>query len=133
MSRNHLLGFKPEFVPLVRSGAKRQTIRALRKVAIAVGDGLILAEGVRTSRYARIFADPAACTEVIPVSLIKHGRNGELKWLVAGNLTPSFDSGLLEIAQRDGFDTVHAMTRWFKRHHLDDHKSESFHGQIIRW
>ncbi len=51
------LNFEKQFVPLIESGQKRQTIRVERKNPIKVGDKLYLFSGLRTKYCYRIFTE----------------------------------------------------------------------------
>ena len=60
------LNFQKQFVPLIESGKKRQTIRPEGKNPIEAGDKLYLFTGLRTKSCKRIYQ--------------KHEYNGDLVW-----------------------------------------------------
>ena len=66
-----LLGFKREFAEAVRSGAKRQTIRARRKRPFRIGDVLYLYTGLRTKKCRKL--GEAECILVAPVTITRGG------------------------------------------------------------
>jgi hypothetical protein len=49
-----LLGFQKQFVPLILSGEKKQTIRAIRKRSFKIGDPLQLYTGLRTKNCMKL-------------------------------------------------------------------------------
>ena len=124
-----LLGFKKEFSKLVESGVKRQTIRAERKRPVKVGDPLILAEGVRTKHYREI--GRAVCESTFGIRMIR--SSGAFKWFIAERAVNFDDPFLIDIANRDGFDSVFAMSKWFADEHLSKKGNDAFIGQVIRW
>ena len=104
-----LLGFQKWKADKVESGECRQTIRARRKNRIKVGDRLIFATGVRTKRY-HAFGS-AVCTETFEVRLAVTDNGKCAAWESDGLV--DFE----DIARRDGFADVTAMTTWFLTNH----------------
>ena len=114
MSR-HVINFSPQFAPLVESGAKRQTIRKLRKRPIRVGDTLRLYVGMRT-KACRLLGE-AVCGSVECV-VFGHGRGSH----------PTARQDQEAFARTDGFESYAEMLAWFERTH-----GLPFEGVVIRW
>lgn len=121
-----LLNFKKRFVPHIRSGRKRHTIRANRKIPIKVGDNLYLYCGARTKNCFKILEDAQPCTRVLPLrAFLKSPEDVETAAITIDGEELSPDE--LEIlAYHDGFDSWAEMrTFWTGRY--------PFEGQIIHW
>jgi len=116
MSR-HVISFMPQFVDKVLSGEKRQTIRAVRKRPIKVGDTLVLATGARTKRYRKL--GEATCLMAFPIRMSANGISGRWEW-------SQFWSG--ELARRDGFETAQDFRAFFETRY-----GFPFDGTVIRW
>lgn len=112
-----VLNFKKQFVPAIESGAKKQTIRAIRKDGRQpkIGDMLRLYTGMRT-KYCRWIAD-AICTDVDPVKIDNAG--------VYLNGLPPHPS---QFAHADGFESFDDMRAWFGKT-----PGLPFEGILIRW
>jgi hypothetical protein len=118
-----LFNFKPQFVPLVKSGKKRQTVRATRADGRVPrpGDVAKLYTGLRT-RNTRLLmaADIIACD---PVRI-----DFEERAFVLGG--ERLRLGTLEqFAKEDGFANATEMIDWFKGTHGPD----DFEGFCVRW
>lgn len=121
------LNFKKQFAPLVESGIKRQTIRALRKQPIKVGDDLHLFTGMRTN----------ACRRLRPVEKCIAADRIEISERAIGKFTrahaclngrPISHSSLQKLAAADGFQTVPEFLDFFDQTH-----GLPFEGQLIKW
>lgn len=119
--------FKKQFVPLVESGVKRQTIRALGKRRHAQqGDALTLYTGQRTKHCRRLL--DTLCSSVTTISM---------------NITPEHDltvfmggidlnlADMIALAEADGFgrdggDPLDEFIRFFE-------DRMPFEGVVIQW
>ena len=118
-----LLGYKKQFAPLVESGEKRQTIRAMRKRQIKSGDRLYHYYGLRTKACRKLLESD--CASVDPIRI---DDKGEV--YVAGRVLTDSEKALL--AHADGFRRFRGlweeMFEFFKTVH-----GLPFEGQLIRW
>lgn len=111
------LNFKREFADLVRSGAKRQTIRIARKTPIKPGDQLHLFTGMRTKSCERLRT--VACIGVDDLTI-----GPDL--VVGGRLLVA--AARERFANADGFESWADMSRWFEETY-----GLPFHGVVIYW
>lgn len=115
--------FRPRFVDLIASGAKRQTIRADRKRHALAGEELQLYTGMRT-RSCRLIGR-APCVHVGPVQI-------DLRAAIVE--TPehrySSETGLDVFARRDGFQDWYDMRRFWLAEHPG---TPIFSGVLIVW
>ena len=124
------LSFKTQFIPLIESGEKRQTIRA-RKRPIKVGERLYLYTGMRTKNCRKIAE--LICTKTHNFLISKYQVDLYPRAWIDGELICS--EHLKELAIRDGFKEVEDFTQFF----LTSPKAQtescvtSFSGQIIKW
>lgn len=118
-----LLGYKKQFAPLVESGEKRQTIRAIRKRPFKVGDRLFHYEGLRTKSCRKILESRCAAAD----SILIHEKgdvyiNGRC---LCENAKESF-------AYADGFR--HPGFLWAQMlGFFKDVHGLPFRGQIVKW
>jgi len=123
-----VLLFQPRFVPLILSGQKRRTVRALRRDGrphCKPGDPLFLRSWSGLpyrSQQRRLMA--ATCLRVAQVSIFDDFTRSAI--LIDGEWLPfaTFDA----FAQADGFADWKEMFRW-----LVDVHGFPFHGEIIHW
>lgn len=113
--------FKERFIPLIKSGEKKQTIRGFRRHQAKPGDTLYLYYGMRTKHCMKIME--TVCTHV---NVIEIGKNG-------GVFLSHRRKGLEkqqkeQLAIADGFPDFNTMLRWWKQTH-----SLPFKGNIIYW
>ncbi|GAG41433.1 unnamed protein product [marine sediment metagenome] len=115
------LNFRKEFAEMVRSGRKRQTIRAYRKDGRdpKVGDTLYLYVGMRT-KGCRLLGEHK-CTSVEGIAL---GSNGRM-YTKHGRVEIERED---DVAERDGFASFDEMVAWFRKVH-----GLPFDGLLIRW
>lgn len=115
------INFQKQFAPLVESGQKRQTIRALRKDGRdpISGDRLFLYTGMRTKGCRKLMDTVCASTYAITIK-----TNGTIK--LDGQVLHHRTAE--ELAQADGFESRDAMIAWFSKTH-----EMPFHGRLIKW
>jgi hypothetical protein len=121
--------FKERFIPLIKSGEKRQTIRRIRKYPVRPGDSLYLYYGLRTKNCRLIMETTCQATEKIRI-----GKNGSV--LIKGRPITQSDKDIL--AYLDGFRNqdretqitgcFNIMMRWWRQTH-----ELPFSGEIIHW
>lgn len=116
--------FKPQFAPLVESGAKRQTIRALGKRRHArPGDALQLYTGQRTRSCRKLIDPDPRCLSVRPIAIRIHS---------SGVSSVSLDGKMLStpevrrLAITDGFESLGAFLDFFE-------DRMPFDGVLIQW
>jgi hypothetical protein len=133
-----LLGFTvPSHKEKILSGEKRQTIRKLRKHPIKVGDHLYLYWHLRQRDCEKL--GEANCTETfyIAVTIGEHTNSWRIERF---NAHPSEASQCyqlgeresLDLANRDGFDTVFEMILCLMKMHSILPNSRTFF-QVVRW
>lgn len=111
--------FKAQFAPLVESGQKCQTIRALGKRRTPMpGEKLQLYIGMRTKSCRKLLE--VSCVAVQPVRI----DDGAV--YVAGERLPYIDA--LKLAKDDGFESLDAFLVFFRKTH-----GSSFEGVLIKW
>ncbi len=96
------IGFRPQYVPLILSGEKDQTIRRQRRRPILPGDRLYFYTGMRTPQCQAI--GTAVCHETLQLWI---SREGIFRWwsgVGVGHVLRHRE--LIEFARRDGFGTV---------------------------
>lgn len=127
--------FQRQFVPMILSGEKTQTIRRRRKRPTKAGDALKMFVGMRTKSCYQ-FAE-APCVQTTPCRIFPH-KGQMLICVLKGDPKKKYDDNLyayavgvqLEgIAKRDGFQTPTEMFDFFKRYG----KEELNDFEIINW
>lgn len=111
--------FKERFVPLIKAGTKRQTIRAKRKRPAKPGDQVYLYYGMRTKWCTKIGEGVCRAVDNITIK-----RNGLV--FVNNKLLKNWDKEIL--AKADGFKDFAEMLSWWKQTH-----ALPFNGDIIYW
>lgn len=111
------LNFSPEFVELILSGEKCQTIRKTKRAS--KGDILQLYTGQRTEECRKL--REAVCLYVDYVHIAPDG-------LTVGD-TEMHPGNSEAFAKRDGFADYAALLAWFKAKYGTDH----FVGYVHRW
>jgi hypothetical protein len=111
--------FKERFIPLIKSGEKRQTIRSKRKHQVEEGDKIYLFYGMRTKFCTRIM--DAVCLGVKDISITANG-------VVRIDGRALMNAEKQKLAKADGFDNFDTMIRWWKQTH-----KLPFTGDIIYW
>jgi len=124
-----VLMFKPRFAPLVQSGAKRQTIRPLRKRPVKVGDVLSLREwtGLPYRSPQRILRAEETCKEVHAVMMSTNPKDLS-QFLLSIDLMEIHNPYREFFARDDGFPCWAAMCDWFAQTH-----GFPFNGVLIKW
>ncbi len=112
--------FQRRFVVPIRSGIKRQTIRADRKRHARAGEDLQLYTGMRTKKCELIAY--AVCRDVLPVTLVLD-RDAVLVPDVAF-------ANLDHFAMLDGFADWADLKAFWREHHPG---VDEFTGVLIRW
>ncbi len=112
------INFSPQFADAVAKGIKRQTIRALRKRPIRIGDYLALYTGQRTARCRRLL--DTCCKRVAPIVIEEFNviLDGKKLW----------EHEMRELARQDGFEIWDEFVAWF-----EDHYGLPFEGVVIYW
>ncbi|EKV02364.1 hypothetical protein Lepto7375DRAFT_4592 [Leptolyngbya sp. PCC 7375] len=111
--------FKQQFAPLIRSGAKQQTIRARRKNRHAIaGEPVQLYTGMRTKSCIKLIDPDPLCRAVLPISI------DGVEVLIDG--TPLMGEELEELAVEDGFNSFKELAEFFK-------PRMPFEGVLIAW
>lgn len=124
------LSFQKKFVPLIESGAKRQTIRS-RKHPIKVGDRLFLYTGMRTKSCTKIAESMCIETQSFELCMYQLGLAPTVT--IDGSVI-TFQQ-LNDLALADGFKNKYELTNFF----VDSPKAvrngvfTTFSGQIIKW
>ena len=117
------LNFQEKFAAAVSSGRKTQTIRALRKRPIRVGDTVYLYTGQRTKAAQRL-----GTGTVIEVHDIMFCDRRPPAIVIDGKRVAYAGLESEEIAVRDGFVNIRALLHWFRKTH-----GLPFRGHLIRW
>jgi hypothetical protein len=124
-----LYNFKARFVPMIISGDKTHTIRALRAHPDKPGNTLHLYTGLRTKKAKLLMRVPCVRVEQIEIeesngSMWGKGARGTCSITIDGQLLSPSEAQAL--ARRDGFrDFAEMMQFWDGR--------RPFKGHIIHW
>jgi hypothetical protein len=113
--------FKQQFVPLIETGAKQQTIRLPRKRHTKPGEAMQLYTGMRTKACRKLVTPDPLCLSVEP--LLMHDALGiKLNdcWLT--------NEALTQLALADGFADWDECLRFFSTMH-----GLPFEGVLIKW
>lgn len=116
---NQQLVFQDRFAELVRSGKKRQTIRPWSpfRDKLQVGDKVLLrswTDKPYKSKQKRLGV--GIVTDIF-----------EIKWSFHRGFISAFDI-LVDMAKRDGFESVEGMVAWFEKNHPKPKRMV-----VIRW
>lgn len=118
--------FRPMFIPLILSGAKRQTIRAIGRRRHAIpGETLQLYTGMRTKHC--LLIGTAICTAAEPITMWFAGEQS----VEIGSRRYIAGAGLRKFAIADGFADWPAMLAFWRETHPEC--ADSFSGVIIEW
>ena len=115
-----LLNFQKRFAEKVRTGEKRQSIRAYRKIPFKTGDKLYLYTGLRTKN-----------TEKLGEGILIELYNIEIyedEFLIRNIGLYNKTSKLDFFACEDGFDNWQELIEWFGKAH-----GLPFQGQLLKW
>jgi hypothetical protein len=113
--------FKQQFVLLIETGAKQQTIRSPRKRHTQPGEAMQLYTGMRTKACRKLVTPDPLCISVEP--LLMHDTLGiklDDHWLTKEALT--------QLALADGFAAWDECLRFFSAVH-----GLPFEGVLIKW
>ena len=121
-----ILNYQQKFAPLVESGKKRQTIRAMRKRPFQEGERLYHYTGLRTKKCRKLLENNCKLAHLIEITTdkIQVFRYS----IIFGKIEILFKDNF---AQLDGFEDWPEMKAWFIKHHKIHIKP--FHGQLIKW
>lgn len=111
------INFKPQWVPLILDGVKRQTIR--KTARCKAGDELQLYTGQRTKACRLI--GTAVCQHVESIVIANDYLSTGYYRIPAGDAHA--------IAQVDGFETIDALREWFRK----QYGALPFEGVRIMW
>ncbi len=117
--------FQKRFAPAVRSGAKKNTIRAWRKGRSRhahPGEILQLYTGMRTIACEKLLPDPVCCN-VQRITIIKESFVS----VVLDKLLLD-DASIEKLAIADGFKSIEEFAEFFEKNH-----GLPFDGVLISW
>jgi hypothetical protein len=117
--------FKRQFVAAIRSGTKRQTIRADRKRHARPGEAVQLFTGMRTRNCVRLLHPDPVCESVTPIRIFVTAGWIELPGAKLGIL-----AGIDDFARDDGFEDWMDMRRFWRSEHPT---ADIFEGVLVRW
>lgn len=118
-----VLNFQKRFAPLIESGEKRQTIRAIRKDGKnpRVNQVLFLYTGMRTKGCRKLGEE--VCRQSWPVYMDKQD-NGIIDIFINGDVLKS--EQVEQLAKEDGFESVDDFFSFFE-------DRIPFRGYLIKW
>lgn len=121
------LNYHKQFAPLVESGAKLQTIRAMRKVPIKQGETLYHFTGMRTKYCRRLGV--STCSSALGIDIIRTPaiRAVYLQVGPGGGQYRMQNTEIADLAKKDGFPDLDTFWNWFTN------SSTHFTGQLIAW
>lgn len=116
--------FKPRFAPLVKSGAKRHTVRPRRKRPTCVGDQVSLREwaGLPYRSKQVVLRESVCCMKAAPFEINEDGL-----FFVDGMYMGKAWSE--NFARGDGFRDKAEMVEWFRGEHGLPFRD----GEIVYW
>jgi hypothetical protein len=123
------LDFKRQFADAVKSGKKRQTIRASGRRDWQAGDTLHFFTGLRSGDRKRL--GKATLLSVQAIRIDCAGRHIDLeKTLPHGvrYMAPLFDDEAREVARADGFASLDAFFEFFQEQH-----GRHLGGYLLKW
>ena len=122
-----VLNYKKQFAPAVRSGEKRQTIRAQRKDGRLpkVGETLRHYTGMRTSTSEHL--SDSVCKVVVPIHISAYAIGNYAFAIVVGKRHLTFEEGT-KLAKADGFGSRAEFIDFFKEAH-----GFPFDGFLVKW
>ena len=116
------LNFKARFVPMIESGEKHQTIRALRLDGRnpKKGDTLYLYTGMRTKNCRKL--KEVVCKSVEQITI------EECSTIIFVGVAPLTINQMIKMSKSDGFETLYDFVDFFRKTH-----GLPFHGLLIKW
>jgi hypothetical protein len=124
------LNFKKCFAPRIKSGMKRQTIRAHRKNPIERGDMLYLYTGLRTKNCEKL--GTAVCRDVFRIVLCPDDRQVFLS--CDGAMKALTEEEIEVLAVDDGFTCPIMFFNFFQIQLVESGKPGNFFdGDLIKW
>ncbi len=121
------LSYHKQFAPAVEAGQKLQTIRALRKVPVKLGDTLYHYTGMRTKACRRLGVSTCQSANQIDIIRWKGQRGVFLQDCPGGGQRRLGNIEMSVLAITDGFPDVDAFYAWFIAN------TGHFTGQLITW
>lgn len=113
------INFQKQFIDLIVSGEKRQTVRPIRKNPIKTGDTLMLYVGMRTKQCRKL--REVVCKEVLPIQISLYGQ------IFLDEEYLSLDN-IIDLARADGFCVTLNFFEFFNKQY-----GLPFSGALIRW
>lgn len=123
-----VLGFKPQFEPLILDGSKKHTIREAKKRLFKEGDTLHMDVNVRTSQQRRICVKQCVSVQTISIKL-EPGQKTVLNSTVIIDGREMNTHMIWNLAQNDGFNDIVDFFNFFR----DKNGAIDFTGQLIHW
>lgn len=123
-----LYNFQPRFVPYIRAGTKKHTIRATRKHQDRPGSKMYLYRGLRTKKAKLISIEECVRVEPIRIEMQYPDAEVALSWetFVYVNETKLSEDEVERLARADGFnDFAEMVSFWDGR--------LPFEGHIFHW
>lgn len=114
--------FQKQFVDMIYSGEKTQTIRRRRKRPTLAGETLKLYTGMRTKNCTLIFE--TQCLRVTPIEILPLAK------AVVMNGNSLSEKELLDFVVKDGFDGVESFFNFFMRYSYETLQDEL---EVIYW
>lgn len=121
-----ILGFKEQFVPLIKNGQKIHTIRQDKHHRWKAGRTIHMATGVRTKAYSQFGEIECTCVQTIVFRYPKDRLNGATTQypIVVIDGYVLRDEEIDALAKNDGFLCTSGFLEWFNK---------DFTGKIIHW
>lgn len=127
-----IIGYKPQFVPLILSGHKIHTIREDACNRWRAGRVMHMATGLRTREYKQFYQDTCKGTQQIE---IRYNKGGGVNVFIDEQFfhyqttwglpwTENTKAKMRMLAVNDGFTTIAEFFAWFNR---------NYKGKIIHW
>lgn len=128
-----LLNFQKQFADAVRTGSKKQTIRARSKRTPRVGETAYRYTGLRTKQCQRLGSSRIIEVSKIHIQEFLHQQSTRVEMVVciekAGQVPLWLNNiKIKSLAQADGFSTMEDFFSFFRNTH-----GLPFEGYLIKW
>ena len=121
------INFQARFADMVKSGQKRQTIRAAgKRKPPRVGDPLMLYTGMRQCGCRKLL--DAVCTGVTPISISTRSKTISVANTLLNRWQILTAEEADQLAIKDGFANAEELFRWVSANH-----GEVLSGNVIEW
>ena len=121
------INFQARFADMVRSGQKRQTIRAAgKRKPPRVGDPLMLYTGMRQCGCRKLL--DTVCTGVTPISISTRSKTISVANTLLNRWQILTAEEADQLAIKDGFANAEELFRWVSANH-----GEVLSGNVIEW